>query len=147
MCARVEEIGEEARRATPMYVPSGPSDAARKSITCVQILVRNCVKGIGKRKSSLSREEQSDDGIPGVPMNHAFLHNTGDKDAKVTFLTMVDGQLSSMVATAVQKNGHDNLVERFFLLKGLKSFGVTAEMVLQDGQRKGTDRCGKTRGS
>ena len=27
MCAPVEEIGEEARRATPMYVPRGPLDA------------------------------------------------------------------------------------------------------------------------
>ena len=32
MCAPIEEIGEEARRATPMYVPRGPSDT--KSITC-----------------------------------------------------------------------------------------------------------------
>ena len=31
MCAAVEEIGEEARRATPMYVPKGPSDAERRA--------------------------------------------------------------------------------------------------------------------
>ena len=31
MCAPVEEIGTEARRATPMYVPKGPSDAERRA--------------------------------------------------------------------------------------------------------------------
>ena len=31
MCAPVEEIGEEARRATPMYVPRGLSDAERRA--------------------------------------------------------------------------------------------------------------------
>ena len=31
MCAPVEEIGEEARRATPMYVPRRPSDAERRA--------------------------------------------------------------------------------------------------------------------
>ena len=35
-----------------------------------------------------------------------------------------------MVATAVQKKKHDKFVERF-LVKGLESFGVTGEMVLQ----------------
>ena len=69
-------------------------------------------------------------------MDYAFLHDTGDKDAKVTFLTMVDNSSGHMVATAVQKKGHDKFVERF-LLKGLESFGVTGEMVLQTDKETG----------
>ena len=96
-------------------------------------------RGRGKESPHLSREEQSVDGIPVVQMDHAFLQNTGDKDAKVTFLTGRQ-QLRSMVATAAQKKGHDKFVERF-LLKGHWRNGAP------DGQRNGTDRCGKTRGS
>ena len=66
-------------------------------------------------------------------MDYAFLH--GDKDAKVTFLTMVDNSSGQMVAVAVQKKGHDKFVERF-LLKGLESFGVTGEMVLRASDRQ-----------
>ena len=44
-----------------------------------------------------------------VQMDYALLHNTGDKDAKVTFLTMVDNSPGQMVATAVQKKGHDKI--------------------------------------
>ena len=58
---------------------------------------------------------------------------------------MIDNSAGQMVATAVQKKGHDKFVERF-LLKGLESFGVTGEMVLQTDKRNGTDRCDKTRG-
>ena len=79
-------------------------------------------------------------------MDYVFLHDTGDKEAKVTFLTIVDNSSGQMVATAVQKKGHDKFVERF-LLKGLESFGVSGGMVLQTDTRNGTDRCGKTRGS
>ena len=61
----------------------------------------------------------------------------GDEDAKVTFLTTVENRSRSMVATAVQKKGHDKFVERF-LLNGLESFGMTGEMVLQTD--KETDR-------
>ena len=64
--------------------------------------------------------------------------DTENKDAKVTFLTMIDTTSGAMVATAVQKKGHDKFVERY-LLKGLESFGVTSEMVLQTGQG-GRDR-------
>ena len=60
----------------------------------------------------------------------AFWYDTGNKDAKVTFLTMVDNSCGQMVATAVQKKGHDKFVERF-LLEGLEPFGVTGEVVLQ----------------
>ena len=74
------------------------------------------------------------------------MHDTGNKDAKVTFLTMVDNSSGQMVATAVQEKGHDKFVERF-LLEGLEPFGVTGEVVLQTDKRHGTDRCGKTRGS
>ena len=80
--------------------------------------------------------EQADDGIPVVQMDYAFLRNTGDKDAKATFLTMVDNSSGQMVATAVQKKGHDKFVERF-LLQGLESFGVTGEMVLQTDKETG----------
>ena len=76
----------------------------------------------------LSREDQSDDGIPVVQMYFSFLHDTGGKDAKVTFLTMTDNSSGSLVATAVQKKGQVKFVERF-LLKGLESFGMTGEMV------------------
>ena len=41
-----------------------------------------------------------------------------------------------MVATAVQKKGHDKFVERF-LLKGLESFVMTGEMVLQTDKETG----------
>ena len=121
MCAPVEEIGEEARRATPMYVPRGPLDADRRVHEIHRMPYRSwcayCVRGRGKESPHLSREEQ----IP---------HNTGVKDAKVTFLAMVDNSSGSMVATAVKKKGHDKFVERF-LLKDLKAFGVIGEVVLQ----------------
>ena len=86
------------------------------------------MRGRGKESPHLSRYEQADNDIPVVQMDFAFLHDTGDKDATVTFLTMVDNSSGQMVATAVQKKGHDKFVERF-LLKGLESFGVTGEMV------------------
>ena len=54
-------------------------------------------------------------------MRSCMTHVT--REAKVTFLAMVDNSSGQMVATAVQKNGHDKFVERF-LLKGLKAFGV-----------------------
>ena len=150
MCAPIEEIGEEARRVTPMYVPRGPKDAERRAHEIHHMPYRSwceyCVRGRGKESPHLSRYEQADDGIPVVQMDHAFLQDTSDKEAKVTFLTMVDCSSGQMVATAVQKKGHDKFVERF-LLKGLESFGVTGEMVLQTDKRNGTDRCGKTRGS
>ena len=71
-----------------------------------------------------------------MQLDYAFLHDTGNKDAKVTFLTMIDTTSGAMVATAVQKKGHDKFVERF-LLKGLESFGVTSEMVLQTDKETG----------
>ena len=49
---------------------------------------------------------------------------------------MVDNSSGQMVATAVQKKGHDKFVERFSL-KGLESFGVTGEMVLQTDKETG----------
>ena len=132
MCALVEEIGEEARRATPMYVPKKPSDAERRAHEIHHMPCRSwceyCVRGRGKESPHLSRYAQADD--------YAFLHDTGDKNAKVTFLTMVDKSSGSMVATAVQKKGHDKFVERF-LLKGLESFGVTGEMLLQTDKETG----------
>ena len=84
-CAPVEEIGEEARRATPMYVPRGPSDTEGRAHEIHHMPYRR-----GKESPHLSRYEQADEGIPVVQMDYAFLHDTGDKDAKVTFLTMVD---------------------------------------------------------
>ena len=59
---------------------------------------------------------------------------TGNKEAKVTFLTMVDNSSGQMVATAVQKKGHEKFVERFLLLE---SFGVTGKMVLQIDEETG----------
>ena len=94
------------------------------------------MRGKGKESLHLSRCEQADDGIPLVHMDFALLQNTGDKDAKVTFLTMVDNSSGQMVATAVQKKGRDKFVERF-LSKGLESFGVTGEMVLQTDKETG----------
>ena len=88
-----------------------------------------CVRGRGRESPHLSRYEQADDGIPVVRMDYAFLHDTGGKEAKVTFLTMVDHSSGQMVATAVQKEGHDKFVERF-LLNGL-------EMVLQTDKETG----------
>ena len=94
------------------------------------------MRGRGKENPHLSRCQQADGGIPVVQMDYALLHNTGDKDAKVTVLTIVDNSSGQMVATAVQKKGHDKFVERF-LLKGLESFGVTGEMVLQTDRETG----------
>ena len=68
------------------------------------------MRGRGKESPHLSRNEQADDGIPVVQMDYPFLHDTGDKEAKVTFLTM-----EQMVVTAVQKKGHDKFIERFLL--------------------------------
>ena len=142
MCAPVEEIGEEARRATPMYVRKGPSDAERRAQEIHHMPCRSwcefCVRGRGKESPHLSRYEQADDGIPVVQVDYAFLHDTGDKEAKVTFLTMVDNSSGQMVATAVQKKGHDKFVQRF-LLKGVEPFGVTGETVLHvAAERKAT---------
>ena len=82
-------------------------------------------------------EEHSDEWYPSCVNGLRVLAcNTGDKDAKVTFLTMVDNSSGSMVATAVQKKGHDKFVERL-LLKSLESFGVTGGMVLQTDQETG----------
>ena len=94
MCALVEEIGEEAHGATPMYVPRGPLDAERRAHEIHHTPYRSsceyCVRGRGKESPHFSRCEQADDGIRVVHMDYALLHNTGDKDAKVTFLTMMD---------------------------------------------------------
>ena len=140
MCAPVEEIGEEARRATPMYLPKGPSDAELRAHEIHHMPYRSwceyCVRVRGKENPHLSGYEQADDGIPVVQMDYAFLHDTGDKEAKVTFITMVDNSSGQMVATAVQKKGHDKFVERF-LLKSLEPFGVTGEMVLQKDKETG----------
>ena len=65
MCAPVEEIGE-ARRATPMYVPRGPSDAERRAHEIHHMPYRSwceyCVRGRGKESPHLSRSEQANDG-------------------------------------------------------------------------------------
>ena len=135
MCAPVDEIGEEALRATPMHVPRGPSDAERRAHEIHHMPYRSwceyCVRGTGKESLHLSRGEQSDDGIPIVQMDYAFSHDTKDNDAKVTFLTMVDHSSGSMVATAVQKKGHDKFVERF-LFKGLEPFGDWRDVLQMD---------------
>ena len=117
MCAPVEEIGEEARKATPMFVPRGPSDAEGRAHEIHHMPYRSwceyCVRGRGKESPHLSREEQADESIPVVQLDYVFLHDTGNKDAEVTFLTMIDTTSGAMVATAVQKKGHDKFVERF----------------------------------
>ena len=65
-----------------------------------------CVRGRAKESPHLIRGKQSDRvAFQPVQMDYAFLHNTGDKDAKVTFHTMVDNSSGSMVAMAVQKKG------------------------------------------
>ena len=94
------------------------------------------MRGRGKESPHFSREERDSESIPVVQLDYAFLHDTGNKDAKVTFLTMIDTTSGAMVATAVQKKGHDKFVERY-LLKGLESFGVTSEMVLQTDKETG----------
>ena len=74
MCAPVEEIGEEARRATPTYVLRDPqtlNDELTKSITCrTDFGATYCVRGRGKESPHLSRCEQTDDGIPVVQMDY-----------------------------------------------------------------------------
>ena len=102
--------------------PQTLSDELTKSITCRTDLGAN----------TASEEEE---------MDYAFLHNTGDIDAKVTFLTMVDNSSRSMVATAVQKQGHDKFAERSRVIRSDWRVGAS------DRQGNGTDRCGKTRGN
>ena len=110
-----------------------PTDAERRAHEIHHMPYRSwceyCVRGRGKESPHLSRCEQAGDGTPVVQTDNAFSHNTGHKDVKVTFLTMMDNSSGQMVATAVQKKGHDKFDERF-LLKGLESFGVTGELVL-----------------
>ena len=122
-----------------MYVLRGPSDAERRAHEIHHMPYRSwceyCVRGRGKESPHLSRYEQGND-IPVVQMDYAFLHETSDKEAKVTFLTMVDNSSGQMVAMAVQKKGHVKFVESF-LLKSLESFGVTGEMVLQTDEETG----------
>ena len=78
-------------------------------------------------------------------MDYAFLHNTGDKDAKVTFLTMVDNSSGSMIATADQKEDRQVCgtlrVEKSRVIRDDWRDGAP------DRQRNGTDPCGKTCGS
>ena len=141
---------KKARRATPMYVPREPSDAERRaheSITYCTDLGANTASEDDQKKVLTSVERSRATMVSQLcKMDYAFLHDTGDKVATVTFLTMVDNSSGQMVATAVQKKGHDKFVERF-LLEGLESFGVSGEIVLQTDEKKGTDRYGKTRGS
>ena len=84
--------------------------------------------GRGKESPHLSRCEQADDDIPVVQVDNAFLHDTGNKDAKVTFLTMVDNNSGQMVATAA------HLVERSRVIRSDWRDGAS------DRQRNGTDR-------
>ena len=78
-----------------MYVPRRPSDAERRDHEIHHKSYRSGANIVSEEEEKkvflhLSRGEQSDDGIPVMQMDHAFLHDTGDKDAKVTLLTMVD---------------------------------------------------------
>ena len=63
MCAPVEETGEEARRATPMNVPRGPSDAGRRAHEIHHMPYRSwceyCVRGRGIQSPHLRRDEQA----------------------------------------------------------------------------------------
>ena len=74
MCAPVEEIGEEARKATPMFVPRDPRmqrDELTKSIICpYRSWCEYCVRGRGKESPHLSREEQADESIPVVQLDY-----------------------------------------------------------------------------
>ena len=121
------------------------ADREKSMSGCVRRLKRSvrkrgeqlrCTCPEDSRTQSDERTEQSDDGIPVVHVDNAFLHYTGDQDAKVTHFTMVDNSSGSMVATAVQKKGHDKFVERF-LLNCLESSGLTGEMVLQTDKETG----------
>ena len=125
-CAR--RLKRSARRHAEQLLCTCPGDPQTLSDEFTKSTTSRTDPGVkGKESPHLSRYEQGND-IPVVQMDYAFLHDTGDKEAKVTFLTMVDNSSGQMVATAVQKKGHDKFVERF-LLKGLESFGVTGEMV------------------
>ena len=71
--------------------PQTLCDEPTKSITCRTDPGANTAsEEEGRKVLPLSRGEQSDGGIPVAQMDCAFLHNTGDEDAKVTFLMMVD---------------------------------------------------------
>ena len=79
------------------------SDELTKSSTCRTDPGANTASDDEERKvltsverSTVKVESQS------CKWTTRFLHNTGDEDAKVTFLMMLDNSSGSMVATAVQ---------------------------------------------
>ena len=139
----VEEIGEEARSATPMHVRRGPSDAerrARENITCRADPGANVVSAVREKKvftsverSRATMERSRATWCKWITRSCITLQTVMPKSC---FFTMVDNSSRSMIATAVQKKGHDKFVERF-LLQSLESFGVTGEMVLQTDQETG----------
>ena len=142
---RREDVRRRSKRSARRHAePQTLSDELTKSITCRTDLGSNAAWEEEEKKvltsASASRLTMA---LQLCKWNTRSCTNTGDKDAKVTFLTMIDNSSGQMVATAVQKKGHVKFVERF-LLKGLKSFGVTGDGA-SDRQRNGTDRCGKTR--
>ena len=52
------------------------------------------------------------------------------KEAKVTFLTMVDNSSGQMVVTAVQKKGHDKFAERFCCVLKRPVFIAAIELIV-----------------
>ena len=99
-----------------------------KSTTCRTDLGANTAREDEEKKVLTSADyEQADDGIPVVQMDCAFLHDTGDKAAKVTFLTMVENSFWSKWLQRQSRRRDTTSLLSAILLKGLESFGVASE--------------------
>lgn len=62
------------------------------------------------------------------------MQTVGDKDDKVTIMTITDTTTGAMIATTGPKKGHDPFVEKV-VKYGIESFGRNCDFVLQgDGE-------------
>ena len=91
--------------------PQTLSDELTKSITCRTDPGANTAREEEEKRvltsAATSRLTMA------FQLHYAFLHDTSDKEAKVTFLTTVDNSSGQMAAAAVQKKGHVKFVECF----------------------------------
>ena len=134
---------KEAQRARGILVPKGPSAAERTAHELTHLPYRTwcefCVKGRAKESphTKVTKDDKlKGDDWPVVQADYAFMHNFGDKDNKVTMLTVVDTESGATVATACPKKGHDPFVERV-VRSGLESFGLMSDLIIQTDKEHG----------
>ena len=104
-----------------------------------------CVRGRGKESSHLSREEHSDGGVPVVQIDYALLAQHKRQGCQ--------GHVSHDVRQQLRVNGRNSSPEEgtrqvcgTFLVEHSRVIRDDWRVGTPDGQRNGTDRCGKTRG-